>query len=63
MLKPMNHIFITLILKKGGSTMLDDFHLISCIGTLYKLITKLIADQLAFTLLQDIGNHGVKPTL
>ncbi|GJR11897.1 RNA-directed DNA polymerase, eukaryota [Tanacetum coccineum] len=45
-----NSSFIALIPKKQGANMVNDFRPISLIGSLYKIITKLLANRLAFVI-------------
>ncbi|GJY31196.1 RNA-directed DNA polymerase, eukaryota [Tanacetum coccineum] len=45
-----NSSFIDLIPKKQGANMVNDFRPISLIGSLYKIITKLLANRLAFVI-------------
>ena len=45
-----NSSFIALIPKKQGANMVNDFRPINLIGSLYKIITKLLANRLAFVI-------------
>lgn len=46
-LKHANAMFILLIPKFKGASRVEDFWLISCINTMYKIITKLLANKLS----------------
>lgn len=47
MLTEFNHTYITLIPKKQAPITLSNYHPISCVGTIYKVIAKLLATRLA----------------
>ncbi|GKB14610.1 RNA-directed DNA polymerase, eukaryota [Tanacetum coccineum] len=55
-LKGINSSFIALILKSQGATMVKDFRPISLIGSIYKIIAKLLANRLV-TVLDDLVNE------
>lgn len=46
MLKSLNHAILTLIPKKNMSERLEDYHLISCLGVPYKILSKLLVAHL-----------------
>lgn len=41
-----NSTFVVLILKKGGVKNLDDFRLISLVGSFYKILAKVLSNRL-----------------
>lgn len=43
--KSLNNMFVILIPKRTTSSMLNDYRLISFVGTLYKLIAKILANR------------------
>lgn len=59
MLKQLKHTHLTLIPNKQGSTSLSDFCLISCVGVVYKLVSKLLASRLLATLLNIISPNQI----
>ena len=44
--KSLNASFLVLIPKKGGAEDLKDFRLVSLVGSIYKLLTKVLANKL-----------------
>ena len=46
MLTKVNHTFVTLVPKSANAALLSDFRLISCCNTLYKLLSKFLANRL-----------------
>lgn len=44
--KSLNNTFLVLIPKKGGAEDLKDFHTIGLVGSVYKLIAKMLANRL-----------------
>lgn len=46
----LNASFIILIPKKLGAVLLKDFHLISLVGGIYKILIKVLANQLKLVL-------------
>ena len=44
--RSLNATFIVMIPKKGGAKDLKDFHAISLVGSLYKLLAKVLANRL-----------------
>nr|GEU33183.1 protein CDC73 homolog [Tanacetum cinerariifolium] len=61
-LKGCNSSFIALILKIPDANLVKDFHPISLIGSLYKIIAKILANRLT-GVLGDIVNEFLKSTL
>ncbi|GJX08617.1 hypothetical protein Tco_0196549 [Tanacetum coccineum] len=55
-LKGINSSFIALILKSQGANMVKDFRPISLIGSIYKIIAKLLANRLV-TVLDGLVNE------
>lgn len=55
MLPPLNHTSLVLILKSDETSRLEDFRPISCLGVMYKMISKLLANRIStmFTNLID----------
>lgn len=49
-LKGGNILFIVLVLKEDIPQQIRDFHLISLIGCIYKILSKLLANRLSFVL-------------
>ena len=45
-MKNLNTMFLVLVSKKGGVEELKDFRIISLVGSLYKLIAKVLANRL-----------------
>jgi len=46
MLMEVNHTFVTLVPKSANAALFGNFRPISCCNTLYKLISKILADRL-----------------
>ena len=46
----MNVSFLTLILKKCNAVNIKDFHPISLVGSVYKLLSKVLANRLRVVL-------------
>ena len=44
--RSMNALFLTLIPKKCNAVNIKDFHLISLVGSVYKLLSKVLANRL-----------------
>lgn len=55
MLKVLNHTFVILVTEKEALTSLNDYSLISCVSTSYKVIAKILANHIAYTLLDLIS--------
>jgi len=53
LLHKVNHTFVTLVPKSTNAAHLNDFRPISCCNTLYKIISKVMANRLQ----QVIGEH------
>ena len=45
-MKSLNASFLVLIPKKGGAEDLKDFKLVSLVGSIYKLLTKVLTNKL-----------------
>ena len=52
LIQELNHTFIALVLKSSDAIHLNDFRPISCCDTLYKFITKILANNF-YLLLMD----------
>jgi len=46
MLSSVNHTFVTLVPKTTNATQLSEFRPISCCNTIYKVISKVLANRL-----------------
>ena len=46
LIKELNHTFITLVSKRTNASQSSDYRPISCCNTLYKFITKILANRL-----------------
>lgn len=56
MVRTLNATFLLLIPKKGGASDIQDFKLISLVGSLYKLLAKVLVNRLKRVVSKVVSN-------
>lgn len=56
MVRTLNATFLVLIPKKGGASDIQDFKLISLVGSLYKLLAKVLVNRLKRVVSKVVSN-------
>lgn len=56
MVHTLNATFLVLIPKKGGASDIQDFKLISLVGSLYKLLAKVLVNRLKRVVSKVVSN-------